>query len=71
MNLIFTCNIQKDFDEFKRIISKSKFSADSVNYEFKSLYFNCRDQEDADNLERDIQYLADIHEISGYFESED
>ena len=71
MNLIFTCSTQKDFDDFKIIINKSKYHADSVNYEFRSLYFNCTDQQDADKLERDIQYLADIHEISGHFESED
>ena len=71
MNLIFTCSTQKDFDDFKRIVNQSKYHADSVNYEFKSLYFNCSDQQDADKLEADIQYLADIHEISGHFELED
>ena len=71
MNLIFTCSTQKDFDDFKIIINKSKYHADSVNYEFRSLFFRCTDQQDADKLEFDIQYLADIHEISGHFESED
>ena len=71
MNLIFVCRTQNDFDKFKRIISKSKFHADAVNYEFRSLYFHCKSQQEADKLEVDIQYLADIHEISGYFESED
>jgi hypothetical protein len=71
MNLIFTCHTKKDFDDFKIIINKSKFYADSINYEFRSLYFNCTDQHDADNLEVEIQRIADKNEISGHFELED
>jgi hypothetical protein len=71
MNLIFTCRNKKDFDNFKVIISRSKFHADSINYEIRSLFFNCTDQQDADKLEVEIQRIADENDISGYFESED
>lgn len=71
MNLIFICSTKKDFDNFKININKLKFYADSINYEFRSLYFNCTDQHDADKLEVEIQRLAKKYEISGYFESED
>jgi len=71
MNLIFTCSSHKDFDRFKLIINKSKYYADSINYEFKSLRFHCQDQNDADSLEPKIQELADKNDISGYFELEE
>ncbi len=70
MNLIFTCSSKKDFDDFNRIVSKSKFSADSINHEFRSFYFNCKSQEEADKLETDLQIMVDINDVSGYFESE-
>ena len=70
MNLIFICSTKKDFDDFNRIVTKSKFSADSINHEFKSFYFDCRSQEEADKLETDLQIMVNINEITGYFESE-
>ena len=71
MNLIFQCSTLKDFDNFNRIVSKSEFSAESINHEFRSFYFNCSSQEDADNLEIELQYLIDMNgKVSGYFESE-
>ena len=70
MNLIFNCTSEDDFINFQRIINQSKFTADSVNKEFQSISFHCEEQRDADKLETEIQFLADIHEICGYFETE-
>ncbi|MBE2188032.1 MAG: hypothetical protein KIT33_07945 [Candidatus Kapabacteria bacterium] len=71
MQLIFTCNSNEDFDKMKLIISKSKFNADALNYEFRSLYFQCRDRQDANALEFNLLQIVSENDISGYFELEE
>lgn len=71
MNLVFTCKSEKGFSVFKTALDESKYYADGINYEFRSFYFGCNTQTEADKLEREIQKIADQNDVSGYFESED
>lgn len=71
MQLIFTCNSNEDFDRMKLIISKSKFNADALNYEYRSLCFQCRDRQDANVLELNLLQIVSDNDISGYFELEE
>ena len=71
MTLIFACETKRDFENLNKIIEKSKYHASAVNYEFRSLYFDCSNQADADSLESELQKLIDKNEISGHFELED
>ncbi len=71
MNLVFTCEDEKDFSVFKSALNKSKYSADGVSYNLRSFYFGTRSKSETVKLEREVQKIADQNNVSGNWGSED
>jgi hypothetical protein len=71
MTFRFECGTQTDFKDFKNIACNSKFKPDAVSYERWALFYVADSQEAANKLKKEVQWLADIHEISGQLVMED
>jgi len=66
-SLIFTLRDEKEFDNAKKILDNSDFTYETNT--LNSFSFEVDGQDEADDLESELQYLFDHNEISGYFES--
>ena len=70
MILVFNCTTDDDFESFQKNINRSKIEAISSGKENKTISFNCESQREADKMETVLQFLTDMFEICGYFETE-
>jgi hypothetical protein len=60
-----------DFDEYLKAIeffnSKSNFSAENTNSEFKTISFSCTDQDDANLTEKEIETELINNNFENYY----